>query len=160
MTAPRHILVLAAPVPGGAEAVRRAATLARPLGAELILLGVAQLISAEQVDREWTAQELVDALSRETLADTAALVPADVHARTVLGWGAPGPATIAAAHEQAADLVVVPMRHGSPVGHLLHDHADRQILHRCPVPVLVVPVATDLARTQPVSQAAAPGVAT
>jgi nucleotide-binding universal stress UspA family protein len=140
MTGPRHILVLAAPSPGGPEAVRRAAWLARPLGAELVLLGVAPLAApGEPGERDPAQQELVDALARATLDDTAALVPADVPVRTVLGWGPPGAATLVAAREEGADLVVVPMQHASRVGHALHDHADRQILHECPLPVLVVP---------------------
>jgi nucleotide-binding universal stress UspA family protein len=140
-TEPRHILVLAAPLPGGQEAVRRAAWLARPLGAELVLLGVAPLVApGEAGERDAAKQELVEALARATLDDMAALVPADVRVRTVLGWGPPGRATVVAVGEEAADLVVVPMQHASPVGHALHDHADRQVLHECPVPVLVVPV--------------------
>jgi nucleotide-binding universal stress UspA family protein len=43
------------------------------------------------------------------------------------------------AREQRADLVVIPMRRAKELAHLLHDHADRYVLHHSDVPVLVVP---------------------
>jgi nucleotide-binding universal stress UspA family protein len=48
-------------------------------------------------------------------------------------------AAVAAAREQQADLVVVPMRQEGELRHLMHDHADRHVLHHSDVPVLVVP---------------------
>jgi nucleotide-binding universal stress UspA family protein len=50
------------------------------------------------------------------------------------------PFDLEAAREHDADLVVVPMRaRAHELGHVLHDHADRYVLHHCDVPVLVVP---------------------
>jgi nucleotide-binding universal stress UspA family protein len=47
---------------------------------------------------------------------------------------------IARQREQHADLIVVPMLREGELRHLLHDHADRHVLHHSDVPVLIVPV--------------------
>jgi nucleotide-binding universal stress UspA family protein len=50
-----------------------------------------------------------------------------------------GSALVAAAREQDADLIVVPIHRESELAHIVHDHADRYVLHHSDVPVLVVP---------------------
>lgn len=73
--------------------------------------------------------------------DAAGVLAAALGAEVVLaGWGSTGPAIVDAARREATDLVVVPMRRATPVGHVLHDGADRYVLHHSDVPVLVVPV--------------------
>jgi nucleotide-binding universal stress UspA family protein len=54
-------------------------------------------------------------------------------------WEPAGPGLVEAAQEAHAELIVVPMRRGSALGHALHDIADRHVLHHGGVPVLVVP---------------------
>jgi nucleotide-binding universal stress UspA family protein len=66
-------------------------------------------------------------------------VPDGLHCRTMLTWGPVGPTLVEAAREQNADLVVVPIRRESELAHLVHDHADRYVLHHSDVPVIVVP---------------------
>jgi nucleotide-binding universal stress UspA family protein len=146
---PRRILVAVTLGAGTDEAVAAAATLASAVGAEMVLAGIAPLaepvvhssglldlaLPGRQVDR----QQLVDLLVGERLEELAARLPAALDVRTLLAWGSTGEALVAIAHEQQADLVVVPMQRGSELRHLLHDHDDRHLLHHSEVPVLVVP---------------------
>lgn len=133
--------------------VRYAAELAGSLGAALILVGVSRIMSVPSaapptfepfdLEAQQEEQELVDRLAREHLEELEATLAPGLARESVLKWGAAGPATVEAAREHDADLVVVPMRprdHG--LAHALHDHADRHVLHHCDVPVLVVPTAS------------------
>ncbi|MDX6690546.1 MAG: Universal stress protein family [Solirubrobacteraceae bacterium] len=149
-TAPRRILVAVRAEGDDGAVVRYAAELARSLGAELILVAIAPVVPvlttsqypfdpfspAAEVDR----QELADRLAREGLDELVATLEAALPKESVLTWGPVGLATVEAAREHAADLVVVGMRaRDHELGHMLHDHADRYVLHHCHVPVLVVP---------------------
>jgi nucleotide-binding universal stress UspA family protein len=130
--------------------VHYAAHLAASLGAELILVGIAPIVSmrttatyiSDPFDLEAAReqQEIVDRMAREELDGLASTLARGLPRESVLTWGPPGPATVEAAREHDADLVVVPMRaRDHELGHVLHDHADRYVLHHCDVPVLVVP---------------------
>ncbi len=146
---PRKILVPVDTLPGCGTALEHATGLAAALGAELVLLGIAPVADAApaltdldgEPDPVSVDQLVLDGLARERLDEAAGTVPTSVRSRTVLTWGPAGPAIVAAAHDEGADLVVVPMRRESELAHLLHDHTDRHVLHHCRVPVLVVPVA-------------------
>ncbi|HEX2085981.1 MAG TPA: universal stress protein [Solirubrobacteraceae bacterium] len=132
------------------ETVTTAAAYAAALGAELILAGVAPIAEPVLTNAAVALgppsappvaeQQVIDRLARERLAELAAHVPDGVPARTVLNWGPLGPAIVATAEMEDAGLVVVPMRREGALGHLLHDGADRYVLHQSRVPVLVVPV--------------------
>jgi nucleotide-binding universal stress UspA family protein len=149
MWPPRSIIV---PVGLGAESDRLvavAAGLAAGIGAELILAGIAPLAprrGAVAEAGELTLlpgdddQALIDLLVRERLEETSTGLPEEVQARTVLSWGSLPAALIAAAREEQAELIVVAKRRASGIGDLLHEHADRHVLHHCDVPVLVVPL--------------------
>jgi len=130
--------------------VHYAAHLACSLGAELILVAIAPIVSmrttatyiSDPFDLEAAReqQEIVDRMAREKLDGLASTLARGLPRESVLTWGPPGPATVEAAREHDADLVVVPMRaRDHELGHVLHDHADRYVLHHCDVPVLVVP---------------------
>jgi nucleotide-binding universal stress UspA family protein len=126
-----------------------AAELATALGVELLLAGIAPVAPPEpwreaptEVEAlQWQAEEqrLLDRLIAERLDELAASLPDGVRWRTLLLRGSVGPALVDAAREEEADLVVVPMRRGSELAHLVHDHADRYVLHHSHVPVVVVP---------------------
>jgi hypothetical protein len=66
-----------------------------------------------------------------------------VRARTLLTWRPVGAALVAAAGEEGADLVAVPIRREGELTHLFDDHADRYVLHHSAVLVLVVPTNPD-----------------
>ena len=145
---PRRILVPVDDEPRGCPALARAEALAGALGAELLLLGVNALpVPAETVPPSAVltaadpdaAQEAVERMTRERVAEAQHRVPSGVDARAVFGWGPPGAAIIDVAREERADLIVVPMTLGGALSHLLHDGADRHVLHESGVPVLVVP---------------------
>lgn len=145
---PRRILVPVDDEPPGCPALARAEALAGALGAELLLLGVNALpVPAETVPPSVVltsaepdaAQEAVERMTRERVAEAQHRVPSGVDARAVFGWGPPGAAIIDVAREERADLIVVPMTRGGALSHLLHDGADRHVLHESGVPVLVVP---------------------
>jgi nucleotide-binding universal stress UspA family protein len=149
---PRRILAAARSQDDDRTVVRYAAELARSLGAELILIAVTAIVPVQTTaaypsdpfdfEAQRTEQDLVDRLARERLDELASTLPAGLVRECSLAWGTPGPATVQAAREHDADLVVVPMRtRNHELEHALHDHADRYVLHHCDVPVLVVPTA-------------------
>ena len=147
---PRRILVATRAQDDDRAVVRYAGELACSLGAELIIVAVAGIVPIGTtavrafapfgVEAQLEEQDFVDRLARTHLDELASTLPAGVSSESVLTWGAPGQATVQAAHEHDADLVVVPMRSRvHDLAHALHDHADRYVLHHCDVPVLVVP---------------------
>jgi nucleotide-binding universal stress UspA family protein len=83
---------------------------------------------------------------RERLEEIAGGLPASVRVRTMVTWGPLGPALVAIAREQEADLAVIAMHREGEWRHLTHDHADRHVLHHIDVPVLVVPTHAPQAR--------------
>lgn len=157
---PRSIVVPITLAADSAQLLEVAAPLAGALGAELTLVGIAPVVPAAPAVAQagesvglapHAEQRLLDLLVQERLDDLSGRLPAAARARTVLTWGPPGPALIAVAREQQAELIVVPMRRDSVLGHALHDHADRHVLHHSDVPVLVVPTRRPLARRPPSS---------
>jgi nucleotide-binding universal stress UspA family protein len=131
------------------EATLVAAELAAALGAELLLVGIVPLVLPDSANGFGSPQphaenqRLLDQLMSEQLDELTDALPDGMRWRTVISWGPVGPALIDAAREQRADLVVVPIRRESELSHLVHDHADRYVLHHCEVPVLVVPTNGD-----------------
>jgi nucleotide-binding universal stress UspA family protein len=152
-SAPSRILVAVRTQDDDPAVVQYAAELARSFGSALILVGVATIMPVPspttptfetlEPEAQQEEQELVDRLAREHLEELESACAPQVATESVLKWGAPGPATVEAAHDHRADLVVVPMRaRDHELGHALHDHADRHVLHHCHVPVLVIPTST------------------
>jgi nucleotide-binding universal stress UspA family protein len=147
---PRRIIVGVAFPRDAGDVVGVAAAFAGALGAELVLAGIAPLAPPEPqrdglgpitpVARQVEQQQLVDRLVGDQLQELADELRRDVRVRTLVTWGPPGSALAAAAREQHADLIVVPMRREGELRHLLHDHTDRHVLHHSDVPVLIVPV--------------------
>jgi nucleotide-binding universal stress UspA family protein len=139
--APRSIVVPVTLAEDCFEAVAVAAPLAAALRAELVLVGIAPLASpAPTLDSGWRSeQKLVDRIVAARLQELADALPPSVRARTRVTWGPVGAALVAAARDERADLVVVPIRREGELAHLVHDHADRYVLHHSDVPVLVVP---------------------
>ena len=146
----RRILVAAGAQDHDRAVVDYAARLSCALGAELIVVVIAAIVPARttatyisdpfDLEAAREQQEIVDRLARERLDELASKLAHRLPKESVLTWGPPGPATVEAAREHDADLVVVPMRaRDHELGHVLHDHADRYVLHHCDVPVLVVP---------------------
>jgi nucleotide-binding universal stress UspA family protein len=153
--APRSIIVPVTLAPESPQLVSVAAALAERLDAELVIVGIAPLAApvgavaqAEEItplapnDEQW----LLDLLVRERLDELSSELPAGVRSRTILTWGPFGVALLAAARDEQAELIVVPMRRESRLGHALHDHDDRHVLHHSDVPVLVVPTRSALPR--------------
>ena len=151
---PRRILVPADEDAASFDAVRRAAGLAAALDAELVLLAVLPLPLVEATypsalaigiyDQQGDREEAERTLARRIALYSDVLPPA-VRSRWIRGRRPAGPAIVRAIDEVDADLVVVPMRRGSELSHLLHAGTARHVLHHSRVPVLVVPDA----RTSP-----------
>jgi nucleotide-binding universal stress UspA family protein len=147
---PSCILVAAEDDPPSDTAVTRAAAIALALDAELVLLAVlaAPLVEAGYppalavgvYDQEGDREEAERTLSRR-IGRFSPLLPPGVRARWIRGRHPSGPAIARAALDVDADLVVVPMRRGGELSHLLNDGTDRYVLHHSRVPVLVVPAA-------------------
>jgi nucleotide-binding universal stress UspA family protein len=131
------------------EAAAVAADLAAALGAELVLTGIAPvaplepsygtLTELDSLQRQAEQQRLLDQIMSERLEELAEAMGGGVRCRTLRTWGPVGPALVEAARQEQADLVVVPIRRESELAHLLHDRADRYVLHHSDVPVIVVP---------------------
>jgi nucleotide-binding universal stress UspA family protein len=130
------------------EAVDVAAALAEALGADLVLAGIAPAAmplplldtpGVERLAQQVHHQQLLDGLVTERLEKLARGLPRSVRTRTLLTSGPVGSALVAAAREQRADLIVLPIHRESGLAQLVHDHTDRYVLHHCDVPVLVVP---------------------
>jgi nucleotide-binding universal stress UspA family protein len=130
------------------DAVAVAAAMAAALRAELVLAGVAPMAPPEpEVDtpdvdrlaRQLENQQLLDRLIARRLDELKGALPHGVRARSLQTSGPVGAALVAAARQQGADLIVVPIRRESELAHLIHDHVDRYVLHHSDVPVLVVP---------------------
>jgi nucleotide-binding universal stress UspA family protein len=145
---PRRILVALVAEDDDQAVVRYASGLAIAFGAGLVLVAVAPFVPvpASPADAWEPAaipvgqQQITDRLAAERLAEIMSAVPSALERESVLTWGTRGPAIVEAAREHHADLVVVPMRRRNEVGHVLHDNADRYVLHHSDAPVLVVPV--------------------
>jgi nucleotide-binding universal stress UspA family protein len=145
---PRRIVVPVTLATDSSQTVSVAGALAAPLDAELVLVGVAPPAptvrpAAQVEDGAWlatdTQQHFLDQLIRERLEELTGALPQEAQVRSILTWGPPGPAIIEAAREERAELIVVGMRRAWALGHGLHDHVDRHVLHHSDVPVLVVP---------------------
>jgi nucleotide-binding universal stress UspA family protein len=147
---PRRIIVPVAFSHDARDVVGVAAAFAGAFGAELVLAGIAPLAPPEPqrigleeiapIARQVEQQELVDRLVGDQLRELTDELCGDLRVRTLVTWGSVGSAVVAAARQQHADLIVVPMLREGELQHLLHDHADRHVLHHSAVPVLVVPV--------------------
>jgi hypothetical protein len=101
-----------------ATAVTAAGVLATEMGAEVVLAGVVPAVQPAGAHEPLQSLQLTEAAEH---------LPAGVPHRTVLCWGAPGPAIVDVARQEAVDMVVVSMR-------------DVYVLHHSDVPVLVVAV--------------------
>jgi nucleotide-binding universal stress UspA family protein len=143
----RRIMVLVDGDPPSSTAVDRAAALATALDAELLLLGIMSVFGAHPTPSALamgagelaTQRDSIEAQTVERLCEARDRIDPGVRSRTVVGWSPTGPAIVNAVREEDADLIVLPMRRGDELTHLLHDGADRHVLHHSPVPVLVVP---------------------
>jgi nucleotide-binding universal stress UspA family protein len=140
---PRRILVPIDGDPPAEGAFAQAASIAEALDAELVLLGVDSppLVEAFAVAAALPATEAVDELTRERVRKARDRLPEGVRSRAIFGSTPEGSAIVDAVDAEAVDLVVVAMRRGGELSHLLRDGEDRYVLHHCPVPVLVVPEA-------------------
>jgi methylmalonyl-CoA mutase cobalamin-binding subunit len=101
-----------------ATAVAAAGVLATEMGAEVVLAGVVPAVQPAGAHEPLVSHQLTEAATH---------LPAGIPHRTVLCWGAPGPAIVDVARQEAVDMVVVSMRDG-------------YVLHHSDVPVLVVAV--------------------
>jgi nucleotide-binding universal stress UspA family protein len=145
----RRIIVPVTLATDSLEGAAAAAELAARLDAELILAGVAPLVPSgpladwasvgETPQRQVEEQQLLDRILTERLAEVGDALTDGVRWRSVISWGPVGPALVEAARDERADLIVVPIRREPELAHLVHDHADRYVLHHSDVPVLVVP---------------------
>jgi nucleotide-binding universal stress UspA family protein len=140
---PRRILVPVDGDPPTGAAFDHATALAEALQARLLVLGIKHAdpvplglgVTPQDIA---TAQKAADELVQARVLEAMARVPHSVQADALYGRAPAGEAIVAAAGEEAADLIVIPMRPGGALAHLLHDGVDRHVLHLSAVPVLVV----------------------
>jgi nucleotide-binding universal stress UspA family protein len=149
ITAPRRILV-SVDTDAGLAAVDQAASLAAGLDAELVVLGItpeslqiAPVPSALAFGSESVVDddEVIEGPARRRVREARERLPRGVRCRMIFHAAPAGPAIVKTARELSVHLVVVPMRRGGRLTHLVRDGTHRHVLHESPVPVLVVPVA-------------------
>jgi len=136
----RRILVAVDDSEGAARAVRFVASVAGPLGAEVLAVHALGLL-AEIGDRPVPAQTHraeVAAMLEEWASPLAA---AGVAYRCLLVDGNPVQALLSAAEQEAADVVVVGKRARAGVPGIQLGSTSQQLVQHAPIPVVVVPEA-------------------
>jgi nucleotide-binding universal stress UspA family protein len=126
------------------RAVTEASDLARATNARLTVITVvpdprAWVLSgtfAAPVDME-ALREAATTEHRKLLTDAVAAVPEEVHAREVLAHGQPARAIVDQVESGSHDLVVIGSRGRGGVRALMLGSVSHQVLHTCPVPVLL-----------------------
>jgi nucleotide-binding universal stress UspA family protein len=165
----RNVLVGVDGSPSAARALEQAIDLARASGGRLGLLGVAPLPSpwvsvtpfAMPVSSTVFAAQL-DAEAQRNVDEAERTVPADVPVTKLLAHGSAAKALLAHAETGPWDLVMVGHRPSSD-HRLLRRGVGDWLLHRSPVPVLVVrsaPEPAPLRRGAPVVHAVPRGAST
>jgi nucleotide-binding universal stress UspA family protein len=141
---PRKILVGLDGSTGSARALAWAIDLAKALGAEIMAVHVAELLTPSALGLglapiDLPADWVEDLRSRFENQWSAPLKQAGVHYRTVFETGAPAPTLIAIAREQHPDLIVTGSRGLGGFGELLLGSVSHQLVLHARVPVVVIP---------------------
>jgi nucleotide-binding universal stress UspA family protein len=137
----RRILVAVDDSDPGRWAVSTAVNLARPLGAELVLLHVINLGSVLTPDTVFVAEDVRGGLVRtadDLLAAAHALVGPGVSAERLTREGDAGDEIVAAAAEWAVDLIVVGTRSRGRLASFLLGSTAESVIRRSACPVLTV----------------------
>jgi manganese transport protein len=125
-------------VPGDEAVLTQAAALARSHGAEIVLLHVVEGIAAD-----WLGAVADDAESRSDRARMAELVAhlrnEGLTARGELGYGEPAAELLRLALTKHLDLLVLGTHGHRLLGDLALGQTVSPLLHRIPIPILVVP---------------------
>lgn len=145
--------------PHAEQALTEAIDLARTNNAELTVMTV----SPEPV--EWTLESAgyvpsvdierhgeTERSYRALLADTVATVPDDIPVKTILSYGAAGPAIVEAADAGDYDLVVIGSRGRGALRSLLLGSVSHHVLQASPLPVLVVHASGERDRRKDVAE--------
>jgi nucleotide-binding universal stress UspA family protein len=90
-----------------------------------------------------TIQRDLDRAYREMLESEYAKVPDDIRSRSVVLDGRPGPAIVDEVRASGHDLVVMGSRGRGEFRSLMLGSVSQEVLHECPVPVLVVHLPED-----------------
>lgn len=141
-------LLLATDLSGASEAATaEALELAKSLSAELLI------VSVIDTDTRRAAEPRVLRLdqrrsARETAAQALVMRGRDLGLRvTFLVWdGEPGPAIVAAAASEQADMVIVGSHGRGTVGRLVLGSVSEHVVRHAPCPVLVVRARSQMAR--------------
>jgi nucleotide-binding universal stress UspA family protein len=141
---PTKILVGLDGSTGSARALAWAIELAKALGAEIMAVHVAELLTPSALGLglapiDLPADWVEDLRSRFENEWSAPLKQAGVHYRTVFETGAPAPTLIAIAREQHPDLIVTGSRGLGGFGELLLGSVSHQLVLHARVPVVVIP---------------------
>jgi nucleotide-binding universal stress UspA family protein len=141
---PTKILVGLDGSTGSARALAWAIELAKALGAEIMAVHVAELLTPSALGLglapiDLPADWVEDLRSRFENEWSTPLKQAGVHYRTVFETGAPAPTLIAIAREQHPDLIVTGSRGLGGFGELLLGSVSHQLVLHARVPVVVIP---------------------
>jgi len=136
----RRVLVAVDDSEGAARAVRFVATVAGPLGAEVLAVHALGLL-AEIGDHAVPAQTHRAEVAAMLEGWASPLAEAGVAYRCLLVDGNPVQALLAVAEQEAADVVVVGKRARAGVPGLQLGSTSQQLVQHAPIPVVVVPEA-------------------
>ena len=127
-------------VPGDEAVLTQAAALARDHGAEVVLLHVVEGTGAEVYGA--AADDLESRSDRARIGELAShLRGQGLTASAALGYGAPARELLRLAGEQGLDLLVLGTHGHRLLGDLALGQTVAPLLHRSPIPILVVPTA-------------------
>ena len=124
-----------------AEAVRQAATLARTLGAELIVLhGAKTTSSAPDVGFAVPALDIeaIRKAGQRILEEAAVAVGPDLKVRTMMREGDPAEAILDVAEEESADLIIVGNKGMRGAKRFLLGSVPNRVAHHAPCSILIV----------------------
>ena len=129
------------------QALEHGVKLAQAFGAELLLLNVANVVSAianfdqTPISGGYVSEQLAEELEasgRELLAETVKLVPEGVKVSTVLEVGSPGPVVISTAKENDVDLIVMGSRGLGVLKRIFMGSVSSYVASHDTCPVLIV----------------------
>jgi nucleotide-binding universal stress UspA family protein len=134
----RRLVVAVDDSEGSARAVRFVASVAGPLGAEVVAVHALGLL-AEIGDHAVPAQSHRDEVAAMLERWSAPLAEAGVAVRCLLVDGNPVQALLSAAEDEDAEAIVVGKRAAAGVPGLQLGSTSQQLVQHSPIPVIVVP---------------------
>ena len=135
----KKIIVPADGSENGKRALEHALAIVKRNDAELILVHVANIVSA--ISGGYVSEQIAEDMEetgKKILSEVAEDVPADMKVKCVFEVGSPGPAVLAVAKKYDADLIVMGSRGLGPLKGLFMGSVSSYVTSHSTCPVLIV----------------------